>query len=62
MKLSQYAKILGISYRTAWNYFKQGSIPGAYKLPSGTIIVPDNAIPKDTVDTPPPKEGDSFSY
>jgi len=24
MKLSEYAKKLGISYRTAWRYFKDG--------------------------------------
>ena len=44
MKLSQYAKKLGICYRTAWNQFNNNLIPGAYKLPSGTIIVPDNII------------------
>ena len=42
MKLSQYAKKLGICYRTAWNQFNNNLIPGAYKLPTGTIIVPDN--------------------
>ena len=41
MKLSDYAKSLGIQYRTAWNHFKAGKIPGAYQLPTGTIIVPD---------------------
>jgi predicted site-specific integrase-resolvase len=46
MKLSDYAKKVGVSYRTAWNWFKAGQIVGAYKLPSGTIIVPDQAIPK----------------
>jgi len=44
MKLSVYAKKLGVSYRTAWSYFKQGIIPGAYQMPTGTIIVPDKAI------------------
>jgi predicted site-specific integrase-resolvase len=44
MKLSQYAKKLGVCYKTAWRYYKDGSIPGAYQLPSGTIIVPDKAI------------------
>jgi len=42
MKLSKWAKIQGISYRAAWNHFKLGMIPGAYTLPSGTIIVPDD--------------------
>jgi predicted site-specific integrase-resolvase len=41
MKLSTYAKKLGIGYRTAWNHYKAGKIPGAYSLSSGTIIVPD---------------------
>lgn len=42
MKLSEYAKKLGIHYRTAWSHFKKGLIPGAYQLPSGTIIVPEH--------------------
>lgn len=41
MKLSTYAKKLGISYRTAYQYFIDGQIPGAYQLPTSTIIVPD---------------------
>lgn len=44
MKLSSYAKKKGVCYRTAWNHYKSGMIDGAYKLPSGTIIVPDNSI------------------
>jgi len=42
MKLSVWAKKKGIGYRAAWNQFKLGQIPGAYKLESGTIIVPDD--------------------
>lgn len=45
MKLSDYAKTLGITYRTAWNHFKEGKIPGAYQLETGTIIVPDPVPP-----------------
>jgi len=41
MKLSTWAKIQGIGYRAAWNHFKNGLIPNAYKLNSGIIIVPD---------------------
>tara|TARA_Y100000034_G_C6866999_1_gene395291 strand:- start:1018 stop:1191 length:174 start_codon:yes stop_codon:yes gene_type:complete len=41
MKLSDYAKQLGIHYKTAWNHYKANKIPGAYQLPSGTIIVPN---------------------
>jgi predicted site-specific integrase-resolvase len=45
MKLSEYAKLNNITYRTAWNHFKAGMMPNAYKLPSGTVVVPDNAKP-----------------
>lgn len=38
MKLSQYAKQQGISYRTALRWFRSGTIQG-YQAPSGTIIV-----------------------
>jgi len=41
MKLSVWAKKQGITYRTAWNYFNNNMIDGAYKLKSGTIIVPE---------------------
>jgi len=41
MKLSDYAKRVGIKYQTAWKHFKKGQIPGAYQLATGTIIVPD---------------------
>lgn len=41
MKLSKWAKKQGVCYRTAWNLFHKDQIPGAYKLQSGTIIVPD---------------------
>jgi len=38
MRLSTYAKQLGISYQTAWRLFKDGKL-NAYKLPAGTVIV-----------------------
>ena len=41
MKLSHWAKKQGITYRTAWEYFRTGKLPMAYRLPSGAIIVPD---------------------
>ena len=41
MKLSTYAKKLGLKYLTVWGMYKKGLIPGAYQLKSGTIIVPD---------------------
>lgn len=40
MKLSDYAKERGITYRTAWNRFKTGKIPAAIKDPlTGTIHI-----------------------
>jgi predicted site-specific integrase-resolvase len=41
MKLSVYAKKLGISYQTAWRLFKDGKL-NAYQLPTGTVIVRDD--------------------
>ncbi len=41
MKLSDWAKKQGITYRTAWNMFKAGKIKQAYRLPSGAIIISD---------------------
>ena len=34
-------KKTGISYRTAWRWWKQGNLTG-YQLPSGTIIITDD--------------------
>ena len=40
MKLSVWAKKQGVSYRTAWQYFKDGKLPvRATQLPSGTVVV-----------------------
>jgi putative resolvase len=44
MKLTDYAKKLGITYRSAWNHFKSGKIPNAYRLESGAIIVPEETL------------------
>ena len=41
MKLSQYAKKLGISYRTAWRWFKNGQLQG-YQVETGTVIVTES--------------------
>lgn len=41
MRLKQWANINGVTYRTAWQHFRTGLIPGAYKLSTGTIVVPD---------------------
>jgi predicted site-specific integrase-resolvase len=43
MKLSDYAKSKGVSYRTAWRMWKRGELK-AVQLPSGTVIV-DNSTP-----------------
>jgi putative resolvase len=40
MKLSEYAKKLGVSYHTVWRLWKQGQLD-AYQLPTGTVIVRD---------------------
>jgi hypothetical protein len=39
MKLSVWVKRQGITYRTAWNWFKEGKIPHAKKMPSGSIFI-----------------------
>jgi putative resolvase len=38
MKLSNYAKKLGIHYNTAYRMFRRGQIAG-YQLPTGTVII-----------------------
>src|SRR6266849_4822932 len=38
MKLSSYAKQIGISYNTAWRMWKRGQLRG-YQLPTGTVAV-----------------------
>ena len=43
MKLSVYARKLGISYRTAHRWFKAGKVPG-YQVDTGTIIVTDPLV------------------
>lgn len=41
MKLSEYARRVGVTRFTAHRWFHDGKIPGAYQLPSGLIYVPD---------------------
>ncbi|MCC5616236.1 IS607 family transposase [Nostoc sp. CHAB 5836] len=49
MKLSEYAKSIGVSYKTAWRMWKRGDLK-AEQLPSGTVIVKlDNPITKGVV-------------
>lgn len=51
MKLSEYAKQLGVTYKTAWQWWKAGQLD-AYQLPTGTIIVRE----------PPPAAGGVALY
>ena len=44
MRLSQYAKKMGISYKTAFRWWKAGKLD-AYQLDTGTIIVREPAQP-----------------
>ena len=39
MKLSRWAKCQGIHYQTAWQWFKDGRIPGSYRTDTGSIFV-----------------------
>lgn len=41
MTLTEYSKKHNLCRKTAWNHFKRGQIKGAYQLPSGKIIVPN---------------------
>jgi len=43
MKLSVYARKLGISYCTAHRWFKAGKVPG-YQVDTGTILVTDPLV------------------
>jgi len=43
MKLTNYAKQHGISYKTAWRWFKDGKLPG-FQMDTGTIIVNGPAL------------------
>ena len=50
MKLSAWARQNGITYRTAWNWFKAGKLPvRATQTPSGTILVQDAPEPAGAV-------------
>jgi predicted site-specific integrase-resolvase len=44
MKLSRYAKQAGVSYKTAWRWWKSGQLD-AYQTPTGTVIVRDATAP-----------------
>jgi len=45
MKLSVWAKEQGISYKTAWRWWKAGTMPvPVVQLPSGTVIVHESKV------------------
>lgn len=44
MKLSQWAKKSGYTYRGAFNVFKRGQIPNSRQLENGTIIIDEEPI------------------
>jgi putative resolvase len=53
VKLTEWAREQGVSYRTAWNWFHAGTLPvPARQLPTGTILV----------DTPAVKNGRTVAY
>lgn len=42
MKLTQWAKKVGVCYKTAWRWFKEGKLPvAARQISTGTIIIED---------------------
>lgn len=59
MKLSEYARRVGVTRFTAHRWFHDGKIPGAYQLPSGLIYVPDTIF--DT-EKPPKQKGLTVVY
>jgi len=48
MRLSQYAKQMGVSYKTAFRWWKAGKLD-AYQLDTGTIIVREPAQPQEAL-------------
>src|SRR6185369_15648718 len=50
MKLSQYAKNVGVSYKTAYRWWKAGKLD-AYQLPGGTVVVRDEVIAQPPVES-----------
>lgn len=49
-KLSDYAKERSVTYRTAWNHYKSGKIPGAFADDLGNILIPIFKSDKDNKD------------
>lgn len=42
--LKEYAQEHKVHYRTAWNRFKQGKIPGSFKNEYGKVLVPNEHV------------------
>lgn len=53
MKLSSYAKELGIHYNTAYRMFQRGQIAG-YQLPTGTVII-EEPVAQSVISEPRPQ-------
>ena len=43
MKLKDYARQQGVSYRTAWRWWKAGKLPG-HQIDTGTILIEPDAV------------------
>lgn len=52
IKLADWAQKTGVKYLTAWRWFNDGQIPGAYKTSSGTILVPEEVEEQNMANTP----------
>lgn len=48
MRLSAYAKKMGVSYKTAFRWWKAGKLD-AYQLDTGTVIVREPAQPQEAM-------------
>ena len=44
MKLSKWAKLQGVTYRTAYRWFRDNQIQGAKQTPSGTILIDETPV------------------
>lgn len=52
MKLSAWAKLEGIHYKTAWRWWKDGQLPvPAYQTPTGAVFVRVDAKPSPSIST-----------
>lgn len=46
MKLSEWARKQGVTYKTAWRWWKAGQLPvPATQMASGTVVVQDTTVP-----------------